>query len=63
MLNQKQRTIESLYIRDVFPGDCETVLEMQHQGCVTMTDIHGDNIKERIHIADGAKVVLEGAVL
>ena len=63
VLNQKQRTVNSLYIRDVFPGDCETVLDMQHQGCVTMTDIHGENIKERIRVTNGARVVLEDEVL
>ena len=60
VLNQKTRTMEDVFIRDVFPGECAQVLDMQHKGTVTLTGIHGMAVKERIRVAEGSQVLLEG---
>ncbi len=63
VLNQKERTMENVLIRDIFPGECEKILDMQHKGSLTMTGIHADNVKERIYMREGTRVLLEGEIL
>ena len=63
VLNQKMCCMENVYIRDVFPGDCEKVLDMHHQGSIQMFRIQGANVRERIFVAEGTQVLLDDEIV
>lgn len=61
--NTKENTLENVQIRNAYLGSCPRLVNMQHNGTLTMTNIHGNDLKEKITVRPGAEVILDGEVL
>lgn len=60
---QKPHTFENVQIRNAFLGNCATAVNMQHCGTLTMDNVHGTDLKNRITICECGSVILNGEKL
>lgn len=63
LVNTKACTMQNVHIRNAFLGNCRKVLEMQHTGDLTMTNVRCPDIKDKITVCQGAAVTLDGELL
>jgi len=61
--NDKEHTLENVEIRNAWLGSCQQVLNMQHKGTLQLTNVHGENLKDKITVKEGACVILNGEEL
>ena len=62
-LNTKDCVLENVEIRNAYLGNCRQVLNMQHKGTLKLTNIHGENVKEKVTVEEDATVVWDGESL
>ena len=55
-LNTKECTLENVFIRHAFVGNCKNVINMQHKGVLTVSDLHGESVRDRIHVREGSVI-------
>ena len=61
-INKVAHRLENVIINRAFLGNCKTVINMQHDGSVTMSDIVCDDIREKLKIKSGSTVYLNGKI-
>lgn len=57
---EKPHALENVEIRNAYLGNCAKVVNMGHFGTLTMTDIHGDDLENKVVVCEGGSVVLNG---
>ena len=60
VVNTKAHTMQNVHIRNAFLGNCGKVLEMQHAGDLTLTNINCTDLRNKISVCPEAQVTLDG---
>lgn len=63
VVNKNAHTMENVRIQNAFLGNCQKVLDMQHQGSLALSNIQCADLEKKISICDGAAVTLDGKTL
>ena len=59
-INQRDFALDGVTIRNAYVGEASTVINMQHLGRLTATDIYGNDVEKKITVRDGSTVILDG---
>lgn len=55
-INTRECTMENVIIRNAFLGNCKRAVNMQHKGTLTLINVQGKDVKNRIAVGEGATV-------
>lgn len=59
-VTEQTKTLDNVFIRNAFVGNCKTLLNMEHEGSLVLDGICSDNPDAEIINKNGAKIVLNG---
>lgn len=59
-LNQKEHTMDNVFVRNAFIGNAKVAVDMKHKGTLIINGLYGDNVKEKINVSGDGIVILDG---
>ena len=59
-INKKEHTLDNVFIRNAFIGDAAVAVDMKHKGKLFISGLFGKSAEEKIKVAEGAEVILDG---
>ena len=59
-INGRPHTLDNVFVKNAFVGSSKVSVNMKHGGRVTVSGLYGDGVGERITVADGGEVILDG---
>lgn len=59
-INTREHTFENVFARNIFAGNAVCAVDMKHRGTLVVDGLHGENMQEKIRVAEGGSVILDG---
>jgi hypothetical protein len=59
-INTRPHTLECVFARNIFAGNATCAVDMKHCGELVISGLYGENVREKIRVADGGSVILDG---
>lgn len=59
-INTRPHTLECVFARNIFAGGATCAVDMKHCGELVISGLYGENVREKIRVADGGSVILDG---
>ncbi len=59
-INTREHTLECVFARNIFAGNATCAVDMKHKGTLVINGLYCDGAREKIRVADGGSVILDG---